>query len=120
MEKKILFQSSVFVKLILTEEHYLFLKARLTHITSFKKEMQLLEIWLQDHPKRRTKNYRLRVTNWMKKAEQIAVAEINRQQRRWNPPKSESTLTVYEADNALKSIKEILNVEAKESKGGAV
>lgn len=111
---KILFQSSVFSKLILTEEHYLFLKARLIHIASFKKEMQLLEIWLHDHPERRPKrNWKAQVGNWMRTAEQIAVERKARQQKRWNPPKSESTLTVYEANNAMKHIKDILNVELK-------
>lgn len=83
------------------------LKPRLPHIVSFKHEMELLEIWLSDDKKRLPKKlWRTQVSNWMKIAEEKAVARNVRNNRQWRPPKAD--LTVNEADSAIKSIKEIL------------
>lgn len=75
-------------------------------MVSFKREMQLLEIWLSDNPKRLPKkNWRVQVSNWMKVAEEIALGKKVKEQRRWYPPKP--TLTAHESKEALQKIKSI-------------
>jgi len=78
---EIKFQSKLYPKLILTEEHYQVLKERLPHIHSFYQEMLKLEMWLYSNPERKpTKNFKRRITNWMINANKFAKAYKQRGQ----------------------------------------
>ena len=67
-------QSNLFPKLTLTEDHYREMRARFPHIESFRDEMKKLEDWLWVNESRRPKSrWKKAIGNWMRKAEIYAI-----------------------------------------------
>ena len=73
-------QSQLFPKLTLTEDHYQEMRKLFPDIESFKTEMEELERWLYANESKRPKSHwKAQVSNWMRKANRIAREK--RQQR---------------------------------------
>lgn len=76
---QIKWQSKLFPKLILTEEHYQEMRKLFPNIVSFKTEMEDLEKWLWANESRRPKSHwKTQVSNWMRIADKKAKSDRER------------------------------------------